>query len=95
MKDENIQGLAGLLNGTPVSPKEQWKLAARVNSLREMIIELIAAEMSDDSTEFEQSKLQVRQKQQALEQKFLDKMFEKRAETIKEKAKDARYRKFQ
>ena len=43
---KELKSLEGLLNGVPVGPQAQWKMVARVNSLRHIIIEHIAkAEM--------------------------------------------------
>lgn len=91
-----MPGLEGLLNGVPLSPKEQWRMAARVNSIRDIVIEFISARVSEqEETDYNETKKKVTQRQKEIEDKYLDAMNKAREKDIKEKAKDARYRRFQ
>lgn len=97
MKDKDeMPGLEGLLNGVPLSPKEQWRMAARVNSIRDIIIEFIAAKVSaEEETDYTETKEMLVERQKEIENKYLTAMNEARSKNIEEKAKEARYRRFQ
>lgn len=98
--EKKITGLEGLLNGVPLDPKEQWRMAARVNSIRHIILEFVASfaiENKDPQVEgmdFDEALDYFKDKQRTIEDALLEKMNEKRAEEIEKKAKDARYRRF-
>ena len=88
---KKVTGLEGLLNGVPLSPKEQWRIAARVNAMRDVLIEFLASQQGGD---YDETKEAVSNKMAILEDKYLDAMNEARAKNIEEKVKDARYRRF-
>lgn len=90
-EEKKVTGLEGLLNGVPLSPKEQWRIAARVNAMRDVLVEFIAAQQEGD---YDKNKQAVSDKMVLLEDKYLEAMNEARAKDIEEKVKDARYRRF-
>ena len=100
MSDKTKANLTGLLNRTPVEPREQWRIAARGNSIRDMILEVCAMSMVEQAEKegAEQSydiALQIVQsKQKEIEEKYLIAMYKKREDTIIKKSKSARYRRY-
>jgi len=94
-KKDKITGLEGLLNGVPLDPKQQWRMAARVNAMRDVLIEFIAAYSCEHgSKDFDEVKGDVKEQLKTLEDKYLETMNKVRAEEIEAKAKNARYRRF-
>ena len=95
-----VTGLEGLLNGVPLDPKDQWRMAARVNSIRDIILEFVTSHALETSNpavegmEFDDAREYFKQKQKELENNYLEAMNSKRASSIEKKAKDARYRRF-
>lgn len=97
MDDKEMSAMQGLLNGVPLEPKLQWKMVARVNAMRQILIEFIAAEKAntgEESIDIEELKKQIGDRIDELEERCLEKINDKRKEGIKERAKEARYRSF-
>jgi len=95
-EDKKMTGLDGLLKGTPMEPTQQWKMVARVNAMRDILVDFLASEMvgQDPTVSVDDHKEVIKEKVQALEEQYLESINKARAERITEKAKDARFRGF-